>query len=408
MFHGNFADESHQLNDSIGKRVTNMGRKAREIGIPFENKTGKYNAITDVAGVEVGFCSVIEGESTPDTTPDSEFARTGVTCILPRGHRRSAVFAGRADLNGNGELTGTHWVDDSGYLHGPVCITNTNSVGIVRDTVSKWMLDNDYFYPMLTADGREVPGYGFFYPVVAETFDGFLNNINGFRVRPEHVLTALDSAASGEVAEGNVGGGVGMCCHGFKGGTGTASRIVTTAAGEFTVGVLVQANHGRRDELNVCGIPMGIEIEGCYSTTGRLAPKEGDGSMIAVIATDAPVLPWQLSKLARRAGLGINRIGAGNGSYSGDIFIAFSTANENAFNDISSEVTLLGDAQLDPLFRAVTEATAESIMNALLNAEDTAGRNGNTQYALPHDQVRKVLEKYKTYLDSAWRGKGRM
>ena len=384
-----------------------MSKIAREMGLPFEGRCGFYNAITDVAGVEVGFCSVIEGEASPDTTPQSEFARTGVTCVLPRGHRRSAVFAGRADLNGNGELTGTHWVDDSGYLHGPVLITNTNSVGIVRDTAAKWMLDNDYFYPLRGEGGREVPGYGFFYPVVAETYDGFLNNINGFRVRPEHVLRALNSAAPGAVAEGNVGGGTGMCCHGFKGGTGTASRIVTTAAGEFTVGVLVQANHGRRDELNAFGIPMGREIEGCQFVTGRLSPKEGDGSMLAVIATDAPVMPWQLSKLARRAGLGIGRMGAGHGSYSGDIFIAFSTANDGAFSDVSSAVTLLGDAQLDPLFRAVTEATAEAIMNALLSAKDMAGRNGNYMYALPHDQLLRVLDRYKPYLDSAWRGKGR-
>ena len=385
-----------------------MGKKARELGIPFEGKCGKYNAITDVAGVEVGFTSIIEGESTPDTTPESDFARTGVTCVLPRGHRRSAVFAGRADLNGNGELTGTHWVDDSGFLHGPILITNTNSVGIVRDTAAKWMLDNDYFYPMIGADGREIPGYGFFYPVVAETYDGFLNNINGFRVRPEHVLHALDTASSGDVAEGNVGGGVGMCCLGFKGGTGTASRIVSTPVGEFTVGVLVQANHGRRDELNVCGIPMGLEIEGYEPVTGRLSPKEGDGSMIAVIATDAPVLPWQLSKMARRAGLGMSRMGSGNGSNSGDIFIAFSTANEGAFSDFTSQVTLLGDVQLDPLFRAVTDATAEAIMNALVNAQDMVGRNGNCRYGIPHDQIRRVLEKYRTYLDDAWRGKGRI
>lgn len=384
-----------------------MGKKARELGIPFEGKCGKYNAITDVAGVEVGFTSIIEGESTPDTTPESDFARTGVTCVLPRGHRRSAVFAGRADLNGNGELTGTHWVDDSGFLHGPILITNTNSVGIVRDTAAKWMLDNDCFYPMSGADGKEIPGYGFFYPVVAETYDGFLNNINGFRVKPEHVLKAIESASSGDVAEGNVGGGTGMCCHGFKGGTGTASRIVTTAAGEFTVGVLVQANHGRRDELNVCGIPLGREIEGYQSVTGRLSPKEGDGSMIAVIATDAPVLPWQLSKLARRAGLGMARLGSGNGSNSGDIFIAFSTANEGAYSDVSSQVTLLGDVQLDPLFRAVTEATAEAIMNALVNAQDTAGRNGNFMYAIPHDQIRSIMDKYRPYLDEAWRGKAR-
>ena len=376
-----------------------MGMKARELGFPFHERCGKWNSITDVAGVEVGFCTVIEGEATPDTTPESDFARTGVTCILPRGHRASAVFAGRADLNGNGELTGTHWVDDSGFLHGPILITNTNSVGIVRDTAAKWMLENDYFYPMRDANGQPIPGYGFFYPVVGETFDGFMNNINGFRVKPEHVLDALNTAASGPVAEGNVGGGTGMRCHGFKGGTGTASRIVKTEAGEFTVGVLVQANHGTREELNVFGIPLGKEVEGAEAITGRLSPKEGDGSMIAVVATDAPVLPWQLAKLARRAGLGMNRLGSGNGSNSGDIFIAFSTANDGAFSDVCSQVTLLGDVQLDPIFHAVTDATAEAIMNALVNAEDMAGRNGNTLFAIPHDEIRRVLEKYKPFLD---------
>ena len=379
---------------------------AREMGFPFEKPCGKWNAITDVPGVEVGFCTVIEGEATLDTTPESDFARTGVTCVLPRGHRKSALFAGMADLNGNGEMTGTHWVEDSGYLHGPVMITNTNSVGIVRDTTAKWMLDNDCFYPM-TVDGKEVSGYGFFYPVVAETYDGQLNNINGFRVKPEHVLTAITTAASGPVKEGNVGGGTGMCCHGFKGGTGTASRIVTTAAGTYTQGVLVQANHGRRDEFNCFGIPMGAEVQGAQAVNMRLSPKEGDGSMIAVIATDAPILPWQLKKLARRAALGIGRLGSGNGSFSGDIFIAFSTANENAYNDVSSEVTLLGDPQMDPLFLAAAEATSEAILNALLSAEDMVGRNGNTRYALPHKDVTEILEKYKPYLDSAWRGKNR-
>lgn len=384
-----------------------MGMKAREIGFPFEGKCGKWNAITDVAGVEVGFSTIIEGESTSDTVPESDFARTGVTCILPRGHRASAVFAGRADLNGNGELTGTHWMDDSGFLHGPVMITNTNSIGTVRDTTAKWLLDNDYFFPMTYPDGRNIPGYGFFYPVVAETYDGFLNNINGFRVKPEHVLAALNSAASGPVAEGNVGGGTGMRCHGFKGGTGTASRIVQTDIGEFTVGVLVQANHGTRQQLNAFGIPLGTEIQGAEAVIGRLSPKEGDGSIIAVVATDAPVLPWQLSKLARRAGLGIGRLGSGNGSNSGDIFIAFSTANENAYCNTCTKVDLLGDVLLDPFYNAVTEATAESVMNALVNAQDMDGRNGNFLYGMPHDEIRRVLAKYKPFMDEAWRGKGR-
>lgn len=368
--------------------------KAREMGIPFDGQCGPNNAITDVTGVEVGFCTVIEGTPSPDNSPKDEFARTGVTCILPRGHRKSAVFAGRADLNGNGEMTGTHWLDDSGLLHGPVMITNTNSVGVVRDAAAKWMVENDYFYTIEDANGQPIPGYGYFYPVVGETFDGFLNNITGFRVTEQHAREALDSAAPGPIREGNVGGGTGMRCHGFKGGTGTSSRIVKTDVGEYTVGVLVQANHGRRDELNFRGIPLGQEIKGCETKTNRLSPKEGDGSMIAVVATDAPVLPWQLSKLARRAGLGMAKLGSGNGSGSGDIFLAFSTANENAYTCRLTTVTLLGDEQLDPLFRAVTDATEEAIMNALVNAEDMEGRNGNTAYAIPHDQLLAILKRH--------------
>lgn len=372
--------------------------RARDLGIPFGGRCGPHNAITDVAGVEVGFCTIIRGESTEDTTKDSDFARTGVTCILPRGKRKSSVFAGRAVLNGNGEMTGSHWVDDSGFLHGPVMITNTNSVGIVRDTTSKWMIDNGFFPPAYK-DGQEVPGLGFFYPVVGETFDGVLNNINGFKVSPEHVLEAINSAMSGDVQEGNVGGGTGMRCHGFKGGTGTASRVVRTQMDEeYTLGVLVQANHGLREELNIRGIPVGLEIVGHEQDIKKMSPKEGDGSIIVIIATDAPFMPWQLSKISRRAALGIGRLGGGYQTGSGDLFLAFSTANETAFSYTKSEITMLSDENIDPFFKATAEAVEEAIVNAMVAAEDMYGRNRNFVPAIPLDQVRIILKKYSGYL----------
>lgn len=371
--------------------------RARDLGIPFRGTPGRFNAITDVSGVEVGYKTIIMGESTEDTTADSRFARTGVTAILPRGKRRSAVFAGRYDLNGNGELTGTHWIDDSGFLHGPILLTNTNSVGVARDAASKWMVRNHYFYPCFK--GEEIKGLGYFYPVVGETFDGTLNNINGFMVAESDAMEALESAAAGPVAEGCVGGGTGMICHGFKGGTGTASRVLDEEEGGYTVGVLVQANHGSRDELTIAGIPFGKEIVNCDADIRSQAPKPGTGSIIVVIATDAPVLPWQLSKLCRRAPLGIGKLGAGNSTGSGDIFIAFSTANENAFSYDKSTVTLLSDERIDPLYKAVEQATEEAIVNALAAAQDMYGRNRNFVPALPHGQVRDILEKYRPYLD---------
>lgn len=376
--------------------------RAREFGIPFAGAPGRYNAITDVAGVEVGYKTLILGEATEDTAAGSAFARTGVTAILPRGKRRSAVFAGRYDLNGNGELTGTHWIDDSGFLHGPVMITNTNSVGVVREAASKWMIRNHYFYPGY--HNGEIKGFGYFYPAVGETFDGLLNNINGFMVQEQDALDALESAHTGAIAEGNVGGGTGMICHGFKGGTGTASRVLPEEEGGYTVGVLVQANHGARQDLVIAGIPFGREIVGCQQDIKTMAPKEGDGSIIVVIATDAPVLPWQLSKLCRRAPLGIGKLGGGNASGSGDIFIAFSTANEHAFSYEETTVTLLADRRLDPLYKAVEQATEEAIVNALIAAEDMVGRNGNFVPALPHGQIAGILGKYSRYIEDRFGG----
>ena len=375
-----------------------MKKRARDLGLPFEGTPGKYNAITDVEGVEVGFSTIITGESTEDTTEDSDFARTGVTAILPRGKKRSAVFAGRYDHNGNGEMTGTHWIDDSGFLHGPLMITNTNSVGVVREAASKWMVKNRYFYPSFK-DGKEVEGLGFFYPAVGETFDGVLNNINGFKVKEENAFEALESAAGGFVAEGNVGGGTGMRCHEFKGGTGTASRVLSEEEGGFTVGAIVQANHGTREEFRVAGIPFGKLIKGYDMDIKHLEPKPGDGSIIVVVATDAPVLPWQLSKMCRRVSLGIGNLGGGYQNGSGDIFLAFSTANENAFSYDSSEVTLLSDDKMDPIYRAVAQAVEEAIVNAMVAAEDMYGRNRNFIPALPHEEVERILKDYEKMIE---------
>lgn len=370
--------------------------RARDLYIPFEGTTGMYNAITDVQGVEVGYQTIIKGKATYDTTVHDDFARTGVTAILPRGKKRSAVFAGRYDLNGNGELTGTHWIDDSGFLHGPIMITNTHSVGIVREATAKWLVKNKFYYPGY--NHGEIDGFGYFYPTVAETFDGVLNNINGFQVGEDDALQALEKAHSGMIEEGCVGGGTGMICHGFKGGTGTASRVLSQEDGGYTVGVLVQANHGSREELQIAGIPFGKEIQGCQQDIKTLSPKEGDGSIIVVIATDAPILPWQLQKMCRRAPLGIGKLGSGNSNGSGDIFIAFSTANENAFSYDISQITLLADERMNPLYKAVEQATEEAIVNAMIAAQDMYGRNMNFVPAIPHDQIISILKKYEDYL----------
>ncbi len=353
---------------------------------------GKFNAITDVSGVEVGYSTIILGEPEDYCGPGSPFARTGVTAILPRGKRRSAVFAGRHDLNGNGELTGTHWVDDSGFLHGPIMITNTNSVGIVRDATTKWMLKNKFYYP-LYSNGCELEGFSFFYPVVGETWDGIMNDTEGFHVREEHVMEALNSARGGAIQEGNVGGGTGMLCHGFKGGTGTASRVLCEAEGVYTVGVLVQANHGKRENLMVSGVPVGRILTGYTPTNHALVPKEGTGSIIVVVATDAPVLPIQLSKMCRRVSIGIGRVGGGYSNGSGDIFIAFSTANENAYTGTKTSIEILGDDMMNPIYKAVADATEEAILNVLCAAETMTGRNGDTYYAMPSDQVAEMVKK---------------
>jgi len=359
--------------------------RARDLGVPFDGEPGPLNAITDVHGVEVGHSTIVSG-SPGGKEP---IVRTGVTAVLPRGRRSptDAVFAGWFSQNGNGEMTGTTWVEESGLLYGPVMITNTHSVGAVRDAVIGWALKQ---YDFDTSDWWSLP-------VVAETWDGWLNDINGFHVRPENAYSALDEARGGPVAEGNVGGGTGMICYEFKGGIGTASRRVNDEADTYTLGVLVQANFGRRNELLVAGVPVGREIpdEPAYAA---LAPERADrdlGSIIVVVATDAPLLPHQLKRIARRATMGIARTGAVAGNGSGDIFIAFSTANPDAARTKGlPALTMLPNERITPFFTATVQATEEAITNALIAARTTEGFEGHRAIELPHDRLRAVLERY--------------
>src|SRR5215208_6792149 len=354
--------------------------RARDLGIPFDGTPAALNAITDVAGVEVGQVTLISGDG--KLVPGKGPVRTGVTAVLPRGKNSTdQVFGAWFTLNGNGEMTGTTWVEESGFLEGPVMITNTHSVGVVRDAVIAWQMRRQ---------GKTFQPWSL--PVVAETWDGFLNDINGFHVKPEHVFQALDAARSGAVAEGNVGGGTGMVAHQFKGGTGTASRRLDAGSGGYTVGVLVQANYGARSGLTIAGVPVGKEI-------ADLMPKEGappdTGSIIVVIATDAPLLPHQLKRLARRAALGVARNGGIGGNSSGDIFIAFSTANSGAAKNAGTVgLQMLPNDLIHPLFAATVQATEEAIINAMVAAETMTGVNGNTVYAIPHDRLREVMKKY--------------
>ena len=362
--------------------------RARDLGVPFHGTPGTLNAITDVAGVEVGQVTLISGSGPlkRGTGP----VRTGVTAILPRGKDRPAdpVFAGWFTQNGNGEMTGTTWVDESGQLWGPVMITNTHSVGVVRDALIGWSLAH---YPNLDLDDW------WSLPVVAETWDGWLNDINGFHVKPEHAIAALDSAVGGPVAEGNVGGGTGMICYEFKGGIGTASRKVADAAGEYTVGVLVQANFGSRHQLMIAGVPVGQEVpeNPAYASLGRSGASSDRGSIIVVIATDAPLLPHQLKRVARRATMGIARTGGVASNSSGDIFIAFSTANSGLGAAAGlPAVHMLPNDRVTPLFEATVDATEEAIVNALVAAETMVGAENRRVIALPHDRLIELLRKY--------------
>jgi D-aminopeptidase len=378
-------------------------QRAQQLHLPIDGARGPFNAITDVPGVEVGQTTLISGSG--KLVVGKGPVRTGVTVIHPRGKANpDPVFGAWFTLNGNGEMTGTTWLQESGILEGPVAITNTHSVGVVRDAILQWQVSRPNMQP-----------WGL--PIVAETYDGLLNDINGFHVKPEHVLAALDSAKGGPVAEGNVGGGTGMVCHGFKGGIGTASRRLAADAGGYTVGVLVQCNYGSRRELRVAGVPVGLEIpdlQGCSASpdasldpnvprcgarSGAPAPRgTGDnevGSIIVVVATDAPLLPHQLKRLATRVSLGVGRMGGVGGNSSGDIFIAFSTANPGAAaaRD-STRVAMIANDRINPLFFATVQATEESIVNALLAAETMTGVNDRRIYALPVDRLMAAMKKY--------------
>jgi D-aminopeptidase len=377
--------------------------RARDLGIPFDGTPGRYNAITDVTGVEVGHTTLITGAGA--LVEGKGPVRTGVTAILPRGRSsKDPVFGAWFSLNGNGEMTGTTWVDESGLLEGPVLITNTHSVGVARDATIRWML-------------RHQAGFRWALPVVAETYDGVLNDINGFHVKPVHVFAALDGARGGPVLEGAVGGGTGMLCNGFKGGIGTSSRVVDSVSGSYTVGVLVQCNYGTRRGLRVAGVPLGPEfteptvcvagskppsrewlreMPSCGSqSSGLERPAPELGSIIIVVGTDAPLLPHQLERLVKRAALGLGREGSIASNYSGDIFIAFSTANRGAAAD-SGLVTLkmMPNERLDPLFAATVQATEEAVTNALIAAETMTGADDIRAYALPHARLIRILQRY--------------
>src|SRR5688572_17540060 len=373
--------------------------RAQDLRIAFGGTPGRLNAITDVAGVEVGHTTLISGEGRLKVGQGP--IRTGVTVILPRGKKSAdPVFGAWFTLNGNGEMTGTTWVQESGLIEDPIAITNTHSVGVVRDAILQWKVGRPGLQP-----------WGL--PVVAETFDGGLNDINGFHVKPEHVLSALDGARGGAVAEGNVGGGTGMRCHGFKGGIGTASRRMDPRVGGYTVGVLVQCNYGSRRELRIAGVPVGEEIPDlqrctagndplppnarrCGATGGSDVEDTGQGSIIVVVATDAPLLPHQLKRLARRVSLGIGRQGGFGENGSGDIFIAFSTASPGAWSGTPpvKNIQMLSNDRISPLFYATVQATEGAITNALLAAETMTGANDVRVYAMPVDRMLAAMRKH--------------
>ncbi len=369
--------------------------RARDLGIPFFGQPGELNSITDVQGVEVGYSTIISGygENKIGKGP----VRTGVTAIFPRGKEKkfSPVFANWYSLNGNGEMTGTTWITESGFLETPVMITNTNSVGTVRQAVLKYYVDTDWY---------RGENWWYTYPVVAETYDGFLNDIYGFHVKDQHVMEAIEDASGGAIKEGNIGGGTGMTCLGFKGGTGTASRVFKVADSTYTLGVLVQANFGAKFNLTIAGVPVGRELRDTLNYEMKKPPmsarQEGDGSISVVVATDAPLLPHQLKRIAQRVPLGIGNVGGRGSNGSGDIFIAFSTANENAFNRKEMvEIKSLPNDQMNWFFQSTVQAVEEAIINAMIAAEDMEGINGNKAYSIPHDLLIETLRKYNRIED---------
>jgi D-aminopeptidase len=360
--------------------------RARDLGVPFDGTPGPFNAITDVFGVAVGHTTLISGEGKLQIGKGP--VRTGVTAILPRGKdtMSNPVFAGWWSLNGNGEMTGTTWVEESGFLEGPVMITNTHSVGVVRDAVIQWRVNH----------GQPDPtGYWWSLPVVAETWDGWLNDINGFHVKAEDAFHAIDSAHGGPVEEGSVGGGTGMICNEFKGGIGTSSRKLDIKSASYTVGVLVQCNYGVRPNLRIAGVPVGREIPENAAYSSASFGEVDRGSIIVVVATDAPLVSHQLKRLARRVSLGLGRNGSISGNGSGDIFIAFSTANSGAAGaDHVVDVKMLPNDLIEPVFAATVQATEEAVINAMVAAETMTGIENHKVIALPHDRLREVLKKY--------------
>jgi D-aminopeptidase len=367
-------------------------QRARDLGIPFEGTPGPLNAITDIQGVEVGFQTLISGEGKLKVGVGP--VRTGVTAIFPRGKKSlDPVFAGWFTENGNGEMTGTTWVEESGFLYGPVMITNTHSVGVVRDAVIQYQLEH----------GTHAPEDDWWsLPVVAETWDGYLNDINGFHVKPEDAFAAMENAKPGPVAEGNVGGGTGMICFEWKGGTGTASRVLPAKDGGYTVGVLVQCNFGTHHLLRIAGVPVGYEMPGkpVWEADAATDEETDRGSIIVVVATNAPLLPSQLKRIAKRVTLGLGRLGSISGNGSGDIFIAFSTANAGAgLAQETAQVQMLPNEWIDSLFEATVQATEEAVVNAMIAAKTMTGVNGRVVEALPHDQLRAVLKKYNRLIE---------
>ncbi|MFC5524119.1 P1 family peptidase [Rhodanobacter ginsengisoli] len=359
--------------------------RARDLGVPFDGTPGPLDAITDVAGVTVGQVTLIQD------LPNGHKVRTGVTAILPRGHDTYdiPVFGAWFALNGNGEMTGTAWLQESGQLEGPVMLTNTHSVGVVRDAV---------IAERVRAGGADSSGYWWSLPVVAETWDGELNDINGFHVHAADAARALHEAKGGPVAEGNVGGGTGMICHEFKCGIGTSSRRVSIDGHDYTIGALVQANYGLRDSLRIAGVPVGQyqRNDRIYSDTN---PHAADtGSIIIVVATDAPLRPDQLKRIAKRAGMGLARMGSYAGNGSGDIFLAFSTANAQALHDKPvQQMSFIGNDHIDPLFEATAQAAEESIVNAMIAARDMQGDDGHYARAISHPALIKLLKRFKRY-----------
>lgn len=359
--------------------------RARDLGVPFDGTPGVLNAITDVAGVSVGEVTIIRD------LPGGKKVRTGVTAILPRGRDTLTlpVFGGWFALNGNGEMTGTTWLQTSGQLGGPIMLTNTHSVGSVRDATIAYRVN---------AGGTDAEGYWWSLPVVAETFDGYLNDINGFHVSQKDVFKALDDARGGPVAEGNVGGGTGMICYEFKCGTGTSSRRVRIGESDYTVGVLVQANYGLRRSLIVAGVPVGEYLTEGRFRSARNRQAADTGSIIIVLATDAPMLPNQLKRIAERASMGLARMGSYAGNGSGDIFVAFSTANRGALpGNHLNQIGYIGNDHLDGLFEATVEGVQEAIVNAMIAANDMQGTQGHDVKAISHPALIELLKRFNRY-----------